>query len=175
MVLYGGTAVALYCGHRQSVDFDFFGPAPLDKDGLRKALSVVSTGIVVQDDVNTLSVLSQEVKLSFFGISTKALMPAEVTEDQVLVVASRLDLLSHKLKVILQRAEAKDYKDIAVLLDSGVTLKDGLFGAQSIFGQDFPIAEAVKALTYFEDGDLRGLDVSIKAKLKAEAIAILNG
>jgi hypothetical protein len=30
-VLYGGTAVAVYLGHRISVDFDFFRSAPLNK------------------------------------------------------------------------------------------------------------------------------------------------
>jgi hypothetical protein len=30
-VLYGGTAVALYLGHRTSVDFDFFRSASLDE------------------------------------------------------------------------------------------------------------------------------------------------
>jgi hypothetical protein len=30
-VLYGGTAVALYFGHRISVDFDFFRTEPLNK------------------------------------------------------------------------------------------------------------------------------------------------
>ena len=29
-VLYGGTAIALYLGHRESVDFDFFGNQPFD-------------------------------------------------------------------------------------------------------------------------------------------------
>lgn len=31
LVLYGGTAVALYLGHRISLDFDFFRSTPLDK------------------------------------------------------------------------------------------------------------------------------------------------
>jgi hypothetical protein len=33
-VLYGGTAVALHLGHRQSLDFDFFGAGPLNKTQL---------------------------------------------------------------------------------------------------------------------------------------------
>lgn len=36
LVLYGGTAVALRCGNRESVDFDFFGPKPLDKDAMAR-------------------------------------------------------------------------------------------------------------------------------------------
>jgi len=37
-VLYGGTAVALHLGHRESVDFDFFSAEPLDKNKLVEAL-----------------------------------------------------------------------------------------------------------------------------------------
>jgi hypothetical protein len=33
-VLYGGTAVALYLGHRESVDFDFFTNLPFQPDDL---------------------------------------------------------------------------------------------------------------------------------------------
>ena len=34
-VLYGGTAISLRLGHRQSVDFDFFTDRPLDPQALR--------------------------------------------------------------------------------------------------------------------------------------------
>lgn len=36
--LYGGTAVALHRGHRQSGDFDFFSRDPLDQAALRASL-----------------------------------------------------------------------------------------------------------------------------------------
>ena len=37
-VLYGGTAIALRLGHRQSVDFDFFSSRPVDRQALRESL-----------------------------------------------------------------------------------------------------------------------------------------
>jgi Nucleotidyl transferase AbiEii toxin, Type IV TA system len=36
--LYGGTAIALHLGHRQSVDFDFFGNRAFDPEKLRAAI-----------------------------------------------------------------------------------------------------------------------------------------
>jgi len=36
--LYGGTAIALHLGHRQSVDFDFFGNRPFDPAKLQAAI-----------------------------------------------------------------------------------------------------------------------------------------
>jgi predicted nucleotidyltransferase component of viral defense system len=44
------------------------------------------------------------------------------TKDSVLLVASLEDLLATKLKVILDRAEAKDYRDIAEMISKGVSL-----------------------------------------------------
>ena len=39
-VLYGGTAIALRLGHRQSIEFDFFHEAPLDRNRLYEVLPV---------------------------------------------------------------------------------------------------------------------------------------
>jgi len=57
MVLYGGTAIALRIGHRFSVDFDFFTDRPLDKKEIRDALSFLSGSLIIQDSLDTLSVL----------------------------------------------------------------------------------------------------------------------
>ena len=38
-VLYGGTAIALYLGHRESVDFDFFTEQTFEPESLLAALS----------------------------------------------------------------------------------------------------------------------------------------
>jgi hypothetical protein len=77
-------------------------------------------------------------------------IPGE-TADGVIRVASPLDLLAHKLKVLLQRAEARDYLDIAALIRSGVPLAQGLGAAATLFAPGFPVAECAKALAYFND------------------------
>jgi hypothetical protein len=173
-VLYGGTAVALRCGNRESVDFDFFGPQPLDKDALRQAMPIVADGTVLQDEVDTLTVLTSRVKLSFFGVGVTSLAPPELTDDGVLLVASPVDLLAHKLKVILQRIEAKDYQDIDALLAYGVSLHAGLTGAQTLFGKSFQPAESLKALTYFGDGDLTSVDAATRRRLRASTDMFLQ-
>lgn len=154
LVLYGGTAIALRLGHRHSVDFDFFGVGPLDKSALRSVMPILAAGDVVQDAPDTLTVIVNNVKVSLFGVGVSVLSAPDETDDGVLLVASQVDLLAHKLKVILQRSDAKDYIDIAALLAAGVPLDTGLAGARSLFGATFPPAEALRALTYFGDGDL---------------------
>jgi Nucleotidyl transferase AbiEii toxin, Type IV TA system len=162
-VLYGGTAVALRLGHRQSVDFDFFRAEPLDKDEIRRAFGFVGRSEVIQDSPDTLAVLvpvpSGRVRVSFFGgIDFGRVNDPDPTRDGILLVASPEDLLATKLEAILDRAEAKDYRDIAELLRAGVSLSRGL-GAFKMMFKGEP-AEILRALGYFEDGDLSTLAVA---------------
>lgn len=65
--------------------------------------------------------------------------------------------MATKLKVLLQRVEAKDYQDIAALIKAGVSLERGLAAAREMFGHSFQPSESLKALVYFEGGDLDSL------------------
>lgn len=171
--LYGGTAIALRLGHRPSVDFDFFSEKPLDRDAIQAEFPFMALSTVLQDRQNTLSVLTpygdserQHVKVSFFGmIGFGRVGEPNHTEDGVLQVASLIDLMATKLKVILQRAEAKDYSDIAALVRAGVSLPVGLAAARALYGLNFQPSESLKAMVYFEDGDLRTLTKGVKHTL----------
>lgn len=163
-VLYGGTAVALRLGHRSSVDFDFFSDQALDRGNLERRLPFLARATTIQEEPNTLSVLvpmpgePAPVKLSFFGgLGFGRVGVPDRTSDGVAEVASIDDLLAMKLKVILQRAEAKDYLDIARLLGADARLDYGLAAARTLFGPAFQPSESLKALTFFEDGNLGAL------------------
>jgi hypothetical protein len=161
-VLYGGTALALRLGHRQSLDFDFFSDVGLDKAELARSLPFFESSQVVQDAPDTLTILvpvaGEFVKISFFGaLGFGRVGEPETTDDGVLAIASVLDLFGTKLKVLFDRVEAKDYLDIGALLKHGHILSDGLGAARALFGRAFQPAEALKALTYFDGGDLDAL------------------
>jgi hypothetical protein len=95
------------------------------------------------------------VKLSFFGaIDFGRYATPETTDDGVLQVAALDDLMATKLKVLLQRVEAKDYRDVAAMLKAGIDLARGLAIAKAMFGNAFQPSESLKALTWFEGGDL---------------------
>ena len=171
--LYGGTAIALHLGHRPSVDFDFFSDLPLDRARLAREMPVLTGADVVQDEPDAYTVVvtpegfaGSAVKISFFGsIDFGRVGDPEITDDGVLATASLLDLMGTKVKVLLQRTEAKDYQDIAALMRSGVALESGLAAARQLFGPVFQPQEALRALTYFEGGDLDRLSRRDKDEL----------
>jgi hypothetical protein len=174
-VLYGGTAVALHLGHRVSVDFDFFRSEPLDKAQLTAAFAFVPLARVVHEDANTLVVAmtgqAGSVKVSFFGgLGFGRINPPFLTADAALLVASREDLLATKLKATLDRAEAKDYRDIAALLSAGVSLPRALAGFGKMFGRD--PALPLRAIGYFKGGDLASVPAADQELLRAARDAV---
>jgi hypothetical protein len=159
-VLYGGTAVALHLGHRESLDFDFFRSEPLDKDRIRTAFGFISGAAILQDAPDTLVVLAEmpsgPVKVSFFGgIGFGRVNDPLRTGDGILLVASLEDLMATKLKATQDRAEAKDYRDIAEMISAGVSLPAGLSAFKAMF--DGEPAQVLRALGFFGDGDLNML------------------
>ena len=51
----GGTAIALYLGHRESADFDFFGNRSLDSNNLTLDIPFLADATVTQREPNTLT------------------------------------------------------------------------------------------------------------------------
>ena len=175
--LYGGTAIALYLGHRESVDFDFFGTDEFRPLDLLSSLPFLSNATVTQSEPNTLSVIvyrdDDPVKLSFFGLpKIRPLAQPSLCSDINLKVATLLDLAGMKAAVVQQRAEAKDYIDIDALLTYGVTdLATALGAAKAIYGTHFSPTSTLKALTYFGEPTLADLPAALKKRL---AIAVQN-
>jgi len=98
-VLYGGTAIALHLGHRESLDFDFFRSEPLEKDRLRASFSFARRATISQYMPDTLVVLAELpsglVKVSFFGgIGFGRVNDPLLTRDGTLLVASLDDLMA---------------------------------------------------------------------------------
>jgi hypothetical protein len=173
-VLYGGTAIALRLGHRQSVDFDFFSNGAVDYAALAAALPCLTRATTLRRAHDTLvvaaSMKSGEIRLSFFG---ELKLGRVGTPDRISgkpAIASPLDLLATKLKVLHDRIEAKDYQDVEALLRSGLSLNAGVAAAQAVFGAQINPIDTVKMLTWFKDGDLeRRLSAATRQFLEAAA------
>lgn len=174
-VLYGGTAVALHLGHRVSIDFDFFKAEPLQKRTIEASFGFIGKARTIQEDENTLVVdvpmPSGQVKVSFFGgLSIGRINDPLLTKDQVLLVASLDDLLATKLKAILDRAEAKDYRDISAMLAAGISLERALGAFAQMYRRDPGLP--LRAIGFFQDGDLPSLPKADQELLRAARDAI---
>ncbi|MGO8698965.1 MAG: nucleotidyl transferase AbiEii/AbiGii toxin family protein [Limisphaerales bacterium] len=169
-VLYGGTALSLRLAHRQSFDFDFFSNKSVDTDELLTGLALLRGAKVLQNAGQTLTVevnRKGSVKLSFFGeISIGRVGIPEKTADGVLKVASLLDLAGTKAKVVLQRAESKDYLDLLAIFKSGISLPQAMAAAKALYGEQYNPMLTVKSLSYFGDGDLHKLTPEQKSRLE---------
>ena len=115
------------------------------------------------------------VKVSFFdAITIGRVGDPDTTDDGAIRAPSLLDLAGTKVKALLQRVEAKDYRDVVALLDHGVALTDILGAARALFGPSFNPLLAQKALTYFEGGDLSALGEDVRNRLIADATRDLH-
>jgi hypothetical protein len=171
-VLYGGTALALRLAHRKSVDFDFFTDQALNRRALLSALPSLKRSTLLQDSPDTITAVvpvgRSKVKVSFFAdLHIGRVGKPDWTDDGVLQIASLEDLLATKLKVLLQRVEAKDYQDVVSMLEHGGSLADGLAAARTLYGGAFQPTECLKALIYFHGGDLQSLPRVARARLTA--------
>jgi hypothetical protein len=174
-VLYGGTAIALRLGGRESLDFDFFTSRPVSSDLLARTLPVLRRAELIQVAPNTatFSIHRQgQVKLSFFGgLSFGRVGRPNRCDDNGLQIASLLDLAAQKMKVILARAEPKDYLDIRTLLEGGVTLTAALGAAKMLYPQFNPVL-SLKALAYFGEPALAVLPSEVRKFLTAQAAKV---
>ncbi|MGL3210518.1 nucleotidyl transferase AbiEii/AbiGii toxin family protein [Bradyrhizobium sp. BR 1433] len=156
------------------VDFDFFGPNSFDPTVLRGTIPFMRDAQITQQAPNTLTGIVDRggpIKVSFFGLPhLKRIQPLHEVAENGLKVASLVDLAGTKAHVVQARAEAKDYIDIDALIRVGkVDLPTSLAAAQAVFGPDFNPQITLKALSFFDEGNLRGLPDDMKSRLAAAA------
>lgn len=174
-VLYGGTAIALRLGHRHSIDFDFFAHEAIDPQALLRDLPMLRGARVTQVAPNTLTLVIDRdgpVKLSFFGVPMLPVLATSDIADGVRV-AALLDLAGTKAAVVQVRAEAKDYLDIDAIMETGaVDLAAMLAAGKSLYGDGFAPESTLKALTFYDDGDLGTIPFDVRERLVAAVRAL---
>jgi hypothetical protein len=113
------------------------------------------------------------VRLSYFGdVHMNRVNDPDISSDNELQIAALLDLTATKLKTIQQRAEARDYRDIASALSAGIRLDVAVGAARAIYGPTFNAMASLKALTYFGDGNLQELPTDVQSALRNAAQSV---
>src|SRR5262249_23573554 len=139
--LYGGTALALRLGHRQSADFDFFSDEPFDPEELGRLVPYLADAERVQVAANTLTCRIDRggpVLVSFFGgLNLGRIAAPDTVKELGLKIASLVDLAGAKAAVVQKRAEAKDYIDLDALIANGIDLATALAAGRVLYGRSF--------------------------------------
>jgi Nucleotidyl transferase AbiEii toxin, Type IV TA system len=168
-ILYGGTAIALRLGHRESVDFGFFSFGPFDPQALLDEIQFLSGAAVLQSAPSTLTCRIHRggpVQVSYFGVPLLGqVAEPESPEGVPISVASLLDMGGMKAAVVTRRAELRDYLDIHALLAAGLSLAEMLAAAEAIYGPQFSPLVALKAVGYHDDPALKSLPVGMRRDL----------
>ncbi len=149
--LAGGTALALYIGHRDSIDFNFFTEKTFDQQNIfetcQKILSEYTLRIT-QQEPNTLSVVINDViNMSFFTHTYPLLLP--LTNGEYCAIASIQDIACMKILAIVNRSTTKDYVDLYYIFQQ-FSLDEVLHLTQ----KKYPHLDTniiLKSLVYFDD------------------------
>ena len=151
--LVGGTALALYMGHRKSIDIDLFSHQTFDIANLEKHLNTTYGFINSYPENDSKLVLIgkiNNIKVDF--VFNDSLQVKLVNSYESIRIASINDIAAMKLKAILQNGtRLKDFLDVA-FLSKEMSLKKML----DTFDLKYPGTNkilATKALTYFNDID----------------------
>jgi hypothetical protein len=172
--LYGGTALALRLGHRQSVDFDFFSDIGFDTEALGRELRFLAGAERVQVASHTLTCRVERdgpVLVSFFGnLGLGRAAAPERAEGSKVQVAALLDIAGTKAAVVQRRAETRDYLDIDALIRHGIGLPELLAAGGVVYGRSFNPLITLKALSYFDD--VPNLPDVVRGRLQAAVEAV---
>lgn len=113
--MVGGTAIALYIGHRRSIDFDLFKTGVIKPKAIVKKFEEKKEKIAVTLNLNgQLNLICREVKFTFFDYEFK--IPHDFSIDKHITIPTLLDLAAMKAYALGRRSKWKDYADLYFIL-----------------------------------------------------------
>ena len=152
--LVGGTALAFQYGHRQSVDLDFFGHLPEDRDVLIDAVKRVGEVMIINRSKSILQMVINQVKVDFVDYSRYPWID-EAIEGDGFVLASVKDIAAMKINAIIGRGTRKDFIDLYALLQHYTLSEIMTFYRQKY--PEFSEYRALLSMTYFEDAEMQDM------------------
>jgi len=148
--LVGGTALALYEGHRLSVDIDLFGRSEINPDFFTQILKDKGETIILSQSAKILIYVINKIKVDFVDYDFQLLEPVNVIDGIRLV--SKKDIAAMKLNAIAGRGSKKDFVDVYQLLNDFSLSEMLTFYAQKYpNGSEFMV---LKSLLYFDDAEI---------------------
>lgn len=163
--LAGGTAIALYLGHRRSVDFDLLTPGRVRRQSIRKTIGRFAYPVsdVLYEDSEQIHLMINEVRVTF--LSYPYPIAADTDFEKIIRMPGLLTLAAMKACALGGRAKWKDYVDLFFVLRDHFPLKQVADHAKEIFGAFFNEKLFREQLCYYQD-----IDYSEKVDFVAPAV-----
>ncbi len=150
--LAGGTALALYFGHRTSKDLDFYTKKDFNSFGLVKEFQKIFKKDLKESKIaeNSLWLKVKNTDLSFFKYPYPLI--GSLSSYETIRLASLKDVIAMKIEAIIGRGKKRDFIDIYFVIK-----KYGLEKTLGIFKEKYPYAfneySLLTALSYFEEAE----------------------
>jgi predicted nucleotidyltransferase component of viral defense system len=147
--LVGGTSLALQLGHRLSIDLDFFSDKKNNLDEIEFNLSSWPSAFLQEKSSYALFYLINNIKVDILNYPYPFMF--DPLQDGTIQLASVKDIISMKLKTIMNRGSKKDFYDIYFILKVY-----SLEAMLELFVSKYKNIEPMslyKSLNYFEDAD----------------------
>lgn len=150
--LVGGTAIALYLGHRRSIDFDLFKFSAINaKKNIEKLSRLDINYTITRNVTEQLNLIANDVKITFFQYPFH--IEAKNDFEKTIRIPELLDLAAMKAYALGRRSKWKDYVDLFFLLRDKFSLQQIIDRAVLIFGDLFSDKLFRSQLSYFDDID----------------------
>jgi hypothetical protein len=174
--LVGGTAIALYLGHRKSIDFDLFSLKEFDHLKIRKEILKFQKPFkVIVNEKEQYSIFINGVKITFLHYPFKIKFSKNF--ENIINLPDLLTLSAMKAYTLGRRAKWKDYVDLYFIMKHYGGIKKVIKKAKDIFGNEFNEKMFRAELAYFKDIDFSEKIIYLKRfKTKGEEIkrALIN-
>ncbi len=175
--LVGGTAIALYLGHRRSIDFDLFSLKEFDNGEIRKRiLKFNQIDQVIRDEMDQFSLQIRGARFTFLTYPYSIIFSEDL--ENIIKLPDLLVLAAMKAFALGRRAKWKDYVDLYFIARQYKGIKEICVKAREIFGQEFNEKLFRAQLAYFTDINyseaiifMPGFEISDE-KIKQELIEI---
>jgi len=150
--LVGGTAIALYLGHRRSIDFDLFKFSSINhKRNIDKLNASGYPYNITRRVTDQMNLIINDVKVTFFQYPFQ--IKTNNDFEHVFRIPSLLQLAAMKAYALGRRSKWKDYVDLYFLLTKHFTINDISACANELFGELFSEKLFRSQLCYFDDVD----------------------
>lgn len=151
--LVGETAIALYLGHRTSIDFDLFTQGEIRRTQIQNIIIKAGFNVdsVIYEAFDQMHLIVNSVKMTFFQFPHN--VEADTDFNNIIKIPALLNLASMKAYALGGRAKWKDYVDLNFILKYHFSIEQINTNSKILFGNYFNAKLFLEQLTFFDDVD----------------------